>query len=185
MIIVIFSAALTAGAYFLLPGNTTATPCQDTYQNVSFLTVPVLILEGGSPGEICVKYTNSWGSNGSSRVYSSISSPSGQNSFSEVSPGSISIIPTPSSIAFTSNGRNESQIVVYRLTVAANVSKGIYGLFLFQFCTLQPLVVGASQYGLNGSEFPWYPASGSCPAQFLQAQIIGVTGIRVVYVSKS
>ena len=184
LVIVIFLAALTASAYFFLPRNTTttATPCQDTYQNASFPSVPVLIMGSGSSGEICVRYTNPYGNNGSSRVYAAPYSPSGQNGFLEVSDGSISITPSPSSLTFASNDRNGSQIVVYRVTVAANVSNGIHGLLLFGFCDLQPLVVGTSQYGLNRGEFPWYPHFGSCPAGILQAQIIGVTGIKVVYV---
>ncbi len=182
LVLVVSLALLAIGVY----SSTQRGPCQASYQGApSVSAVPVLILESGSSGEICIRYTNALANNISSPVYSGAYSVTGENSFSEVSPSSISIEPRPSSISFIPNNGIQSQVVVYKVTVAANVTSGIYGLFLYQICDLQPLMIGTSQSGLNASDFSWYPHNGSCPAQILQAQIIGLTSIKIVFVAKS
>jgi hypothetical protein len=147
--------------------------------------IPVLVLDSGSSGVIAVTYVNALGNQiQDQQVYSSVYEPSAD--FRVVIPASISVTPSPSTISFNQGDRNASTTVLFRVSVATNVTSGIYGVFLYQFCTLFPMVIGSSQTGLNASDFSyWYPHTGSCPAQIMSAQVLYFSGFRVVYVPNS
>jgi hypothetical protein len=101
---------------------------------------------------------------------------------------SIQVIASRSNATFAASANPTSEIedVTYTVVVPANVTSGIYGIFLFQFCSPFPLVVvpsSASTLRLSRSEFsPWCPHQGSCPAQMLSASVVGVGGFRVASV---
>lgn len=146
--------------------------------------IPVLVLDAGSSGVIAVNYTNTLGNNIQDQVYHTVYEPSAN--FEVVDPSSISITPTPSSLTFSAGNRSASTVVLFKVSVAANVTGGIYGIFLYQFCTLFPFAVGDSQTGMNASYFnSWYPHTGSCPAQIMSAQVLYLSGFRIVYVPTS
>ena len=146
--------------------------------------IPVLVLESGASGVIAVNYTNSLGNQIQDHVYSAVYEPSAN--FRVVSPSSISITASPSTLVFSQGDRTASTTVVFRVTVNSNVTGGIYGIFLYQFCTLFPFAVGSSQTGMSASDFSsWYPHTGSCPAQVMSAQVLYFSGFRIVYVPSS
>jgi hypothetical protein len=99
---------------------------------------------------------------------------------------SIRVIASPSNVTFVSNADSNDMIedVTYTVIVPSNVTRGIYGIFLLQFCSLFPMVAvpnNSSMPTLGRSDFSlWYPHSGSCPAQVLSAKVLGVSGFRVV-----
>jgi hypothetical protein len=145
----------------------------------------VLVLNPGASGEICVTYTNDEGNQLSNEtIYTGVWTPTSQPAavgLTEVSPHMISVIPNPAAISFDQGARNQSVQVLFKVSVASDSTGGVYGLFLYQFCTLFPFAVGAQP--LEANDFSsWYPHTGSCPAQIMGSEVTGVSGFQLIYV---
>lgn len=154
-----------------------------TWRSVSSNPIPVLILDPGAHGEICVTYTNIEGNGQSYAVGGAVWTPRPYPAaFTTINSSTISVTSTPATISLDQGARNESVAVVYTVSVAPSAPPGIYGIFLYQFCTLFPFAVGAQ--GMSAGEFSyWYPHTGSCPAQIMGSQVTGISGFRLVYVT--
>lgn len=156
--------------------------------------ISVLVATSNSTGRICVEYVNSLHNSISSPAYSTVYEYNGSGTYGVCDScafnlvSSIQVTASQDNITFepASNPGSEVEDVTYTIMVPANVTSGIYGIFLYQFCSLFPLFVvpsNASTLQLGRSEFtPWYPHQGSCPAQILSASVLGVGGFRVASV---
>ena len=179
-----------------LPTITPNIPCTTSFSYDSSNPISVLVISSGSTGKICVEYSNSLNNSISFSSYISVYeyNSSGSNGVCgncdmNVVTSDFQVNATPNSVAFASSStpNNEKEIVTYTITVPSNITSGIYGVFLLQFCSLFPMVIvpgNSSVAQVNSSDFSsWYPHFGSCPAQVLSAQLLGVAGFRVVFAS--
>jgi hypothetical protein len=139
---------------------------------------------------ICVRYTNALNNSLSDptffTVYQYNASASYGQQFDNVT-SDFSTHASVSNVTFSQspNSSAESVDVNYTLTAPSNANTSApYGIFILQFCSLFPMVVvpnGTTITQLSTSEFSaWYPHEGSCPAQEMNAQVIGVSGFSVV-----
>ena len=152
--------------------------------NIVFPNTPVLVLDGGESGVIAVNYSNTLGNQVQDLAFSAVYEPS--SNFETISQGSILITASPTMVSFNQGDRTESTVVLFRVSVASNVTGGIYDISLYQFCDLFPFVVGSSQTGMSASDFSsWYPHTGSCPAQIMDARVLYYSGFRVTYIPTS
>ena len=147
----------------------------------------VLVINSGSTGRICVKYTNSLNNTGSTQSYFTVYQYNSSGGYGVCADCQFNVVTqefgltaSPANFTYYPSSPAQSETVTYTISVPANVTSGVYGVFLLQFCSLFPVVVvpdSASGAQLNSSEFSsWYPHEGSCPAQFLTAQVLGVGG---------
>ncbi len=143
--------------------------------------ISVLVIKSGTTGQICVSYSNGFNNTISLPSYITIYGACSSCDFNNAT-SSFQVSTTPDSVMFPQSANSET--VSYTIKVPTNVTSGIYGVFLLQFCSLFPMVVvpnNASSVQLSVSEFSsWYPHTGSCPAQVLGAQLLGVSGFNVV-----
>lgn len=140
--------------------------------------ISYLRIASGSTGRICVQYTDSFNNNVSFPSYIRVYGTCSACNFNLIT--SFQVKASPSNVSFTGNVSNETQIVVYTISVPSNVTGGIYGIFLLQFCSLFPMIVvpnNSSNASYPSSDFSsWYPHYGSCPAQFVNTKVLGVGG---------
>lgn len=161
--------------------------CNTYFNYDSSNPISVLEITSGSTGKICVEYTNSLNNTISFPSYISVYEYNLSSSYPQLTPVSDFVVSaTPSSVSFAPSTKpnNETEIVTYAINVPSNVTSGIYGIFLLQFCSLFPMVVApsnASSVQLSASDFSsWYPHTGSCPDQVLSAKVLGVSGFNVI-----
>jgi hypothetical protein len=150
--------------------------CSTNFHYDSSNPISYLRIASGSTGKICVEYSNNLHNNITLPSYISVYGTCSSCDFNVDT--SFEVNASQSSVSFPSS--NETQIVVYTITVPSNVTRGIYGIFLLQFCSLFPMVVVANKSSrpwFPSSDFSsWYPHSGSCPAQFVNAKVLGIGG---------
>jgi hypothetical protein len=174
--------------------QTPSSPCSEPFNYDSVNPLSVLVARPNSTGQICVEYANSLNNTESLPTYHDVYEYNKSGSYG-VCPSctldvvtSIRVIPSQSNVTFVPNGNpsDETTIVTYTVHFPSNVTEGVYGIFLLQFCSLFPVLVanfpnGAGPVIIAKSDFtPWYPHQGSCPAQVLGAQVLGVSGFGVV-----
>jgi hypothetical protein len=160
--------------------------CSEPFDYGSVNQIIVLVASPNSTGQICVQYRNVLNNSISlpttySTVYEfNTSNHNGCTLSCFITVNSIRVLASQSVVTFISgaNPSSETANVTYTITIPPNTTKGIYGIFLLQFCTLFPMVV--SQNGdpaIYKSNFTsWYPHQGSCPAQVVGAQVLGIDG---------
>ncbi len=165
--------------------------CNTYFNYDSSNPISVLVIHSGSTGKICVEYANSFNNTISLPSYIAVYEYNSSGaygvcstcSFNEVTPY-FQLAASPTSVNFTPGVIPINETVTYSISVPSNVTNGIYGVFLLQFCSLFPMVVvpnNASFVQLSSSDFSsWYPHNGSCPEQVLSAQLLGVGGFSVV-----
>ena len=167
--------------------------CHTPFNYGSSSPISVLVISSGSTGRICVEYSNTF--------HNLISDPSYISVYQYNSSGSYGVCPgcslntvtslfelsaSPDTVTFpgADSPNSQREMVEYTLSVPTNVKSGIFGISLFQFCSLFPMVVvsnSGTQAELTRSEFSsWYPHVGSCPAQLLSRNLLGVAGFQVV-----
>ena len=103
---------------------------------------------------------------------------------------SIPIMASQDAVSFTPSPNPDSEIadVTYTIATPTNATAGVYGVFLFQVCSLFPMYIapngGVAQ--INASELAqWFlqPGFHSCPGQDVGARVLGVSGFSVSTVS--
>ena len=167
--------------------------CNTYYNYDSPNPISVLVLSSGSTGTICVNYTNSLNNTISFSSYITVYEYNSSGNYGvcsscnfDVVTSQFQVVASPSSVNVSSspNPNNQTETVTYTIGVPTNITSGVYGIFLLQFCSLFPMVVvpsNASSVQFLSSDFSsWYPHTGSCPAQVLSAQLLGVGGFEVV-----
>ena len=65
--------------------------------------------------------------------------------------------------------------VVYTVTAKEGV-KGVYWISLVQFCGVMPLAIDIDSLTISPSDVPVQTGMISCPAQFLNGKILGISG---------
>jgi hypothetical protein len=155
----------------------------------------VLIATPGSIGQVCVQYRDSFNNSISLPTYRTVYEYNASGvygvcetcTFNVVT--SLRVMASQSAVAFvpSMNPSNEIANVTYTITIPSNVTGGTYGIFLLQFCSLFPVIVTPNSGGpatIPKSDItPWYPHTGSCPAQVLGASVLGVSGFNVASLS--
>lgn len=182
--------AVSTSTNFITPtSNSSGSSCSTPYTGYDTSNpITVLAISPGSTGTICIRYTNPFNNTGSITSYIRIYQYNSSGTYGVCSSCGFNIVTSefdanasPSSVAY-SPGQGP-QDVTYKIGVPSNVTSGIYGIFLLQFCSLFPMVVepiNGSAMQLSSADFSsWYPHNGSCPLQFLNAQILGVSGFSV------
>jgi hypothetical protein len=152
---------------------------------------PVLTMQPGTMGSICVTYKTSWG--GDPSVFNSLTSgwestylKNGSFPFmlfigNNTGRGPFEITATPSSVRPTANMTYVT--VQYDVTALPN-STGIYDYSApYGYCGSVPMVVGFSASQLKGSDFPPRPSPHSCIAELFSPVSVGVVGIGVALVN--
>ena len=65
--------------------------------------------------------------------------------------------------------------VVYTVTAKEGV-KGVYWIFLVQFCRVMPLAIDINSLTISPFDIPVQTGIMHCPAQFLEGKILGISG---------
>jgi len=155
----------------------------------------VLVASPGSIGRICVQYTNSLNNSLSLPTYHSVYEYNASGVYGVCETcifnvvTSLQVDASQSTVVFVPDTNPSSEItnVTYTVTIPLNVTKGVYGISLLQFCSLFPLIVAPNSGGAltipTSDISPWYPHEGSCPAQVLGATVLGVSGFGVASLS--
>jgi hypothetical protein len=153
---------------------------------------PVYVMKPGTTGKLCIKYTGLYGGqNYSGKVYPEIVSPTAGVAATDGAE-KVTIAPHPDQIgsgnyyfadAADAIANKASFDVTYTIRAAPD-SKGFYGVWPLGFCPGLPLAVGYDASEINySSDFAWQSGTYYCPAGSMQAEIVGLSGIDVFYVT--
>ena len=163
------------------------TPCAQSYPSqvtnrttlsngteITTVAYPALLMSSNSSMALCVSYG---GSSYSGPAYSSVYAwePDGQTQPTR----NVTINASPANVSIS---RGQSAVVEYTIA-AGRDSRGFYGLTVLQMCGPVPLAVGYGSSQVNSTDFQGIFGPRSCPAQFLDAQIIGYTGASITYLN--
>jgi hypothetical protein len=197
IIVVLIAAAMgTSSVMVNHPPRTSITQPASSLCGVPFkYDSDVLVATPGSIGQICVLYGNSLNNSVSIPTYTRVYEYNASGAYGVCKTCMFNVVTSlqdmasQSTVAFvpSANPSNEIANVTYTITIPSNVTRGTYGIFLLQFCSLFPVVVTPN--GGRGVTIPksdissWYPHQGSCPAQVLGATVLGVSGFNVVPLS--
>jgi hypothetical protein len=158
----------------------TPTSTQTELSNYTVVTksqVPGFIMSPGSTMQLCVEYSSGFLNNTyDGPAYNSAYGWEQNGDLQPTNGTASSASPVNISIAV-----GQSVDVVYSVTAYSNAT-GFYGLTLFQHCAPFPIAVGYRASQVNSSDFPGLFGTRSCPAEFLQAQILGFSGATMVQV---
>ena len=169
------------------PIQTSPAPCAQSYPSqtsssttlangtvITHTAYPALVMVPDQTVTLCVAYANG---DYSGPAYHSVSA---WNSSGQVAAGTVSIGASPADVFVT---QGESVEVDYTVATG-NDSRGFYGIGMLQFCLPVPLAVGYEPSQVNSTDFPgFFGVRFGCPAQFLDAQIIGYTGGSIAYLT--
>jgi hypothetical protein len=162
--------------------------CTAHYSFGSINAIPVLVLRSGSTGTICIEYRNTLSNAISTSPYISVYEYNSSGVYGVCSgcifnlvSSSFQLNALPGNISFTrgADSNNQSETIIYSLTVPENLTNGIYGVYILGFCNLFPMEIvrGSLPLFLNASDFSsWYPHEGSCPAITMGTYVVGIGG---------
>ena len=147
---------------------------------------PVLLMKPGTTARLCMSYTEiSSGQTFSGKVYSQVVGATNMKN--------VTIAPHPENIAdkdyYFANAidalqNKRSFDVAYDINAPVN-SKGFYGLWPLGVCPGLPLAVGYDATEINYSkDFPWTSGPYYGCSGFIDAKIVGLSGIEVSYITK-
>ncbi len=130
----------------------------------------VFFMKSNSTAKIFVEYTSREPNTGTMNSWSSVYLGNATN-YTPLASSDITISGSPSTIPLTEGSETT---VVY--TIKANEGvKGVYWMFLAQFCGLMPIAIDIDSSHLSPSDIPVFMGSRSCPAQMLDAKILGIS----------
>jgi len=162
--------------------------CNTGFQYDSSLPISVLVISSGSAGTICVSYSNAFNNEVSGPTYISVYQYNITGKYEScpcytLNDVTSKFLVTSSPDAMTLTNPNQKETVTYSISIPSTVKSGIFGIFLSQFCSLFPMVIipnGDSHVLLTRWDFSsWYPHTGSCPAQVVSSEVLGVGGFQV------
>ena len=129
----------------------------------------VFFIKSNSTAQIHVQYTSNLENTGSvdtgGQFYSG-----NPHDFIPLNSSQITISSSPDHVSMT-YGTNTT--VVYTISTK-NITSGLYWVFLTQICGVMPLAIDMDGSQIVPSDIPVY--SQHCPAQFLDAKILGISG---------
>jgi len=135
----------------------------------------VFFMKSNSTAKIFVEYTSNEPNTGTMPSYSSVYV--GKENYTPLTASDVIINADPSSIPLT---EGSDTIVVYNITAKEGV-KGVYWIFLAQFCRVMPLAIDINSLVISPFDIPVQMGTMSCPAQFLDGKILGISGGTVEY----
>ena len=128
-------------------------------------------MKSNSTAKIFVEYTSNEPNTGTMPSYSSVYVGDAKN-FTPLTTSDVTINADPSSIPLT-QGSNTT--VVYNITAKEGV-KGVYWIFLSQFCRVMPLAIDMNSLTISPFDIPVQMGTMYCPAQSLDGKILGISG---------
>lgn len=131
----------------------------------------VFFMKSNSTAKIFVEYTSNEPNTGTLPSYSSVYVGKGGN-FTPLMTSDVTIIADPSSIP---KNKGSDTRVVYTVTAKEGV-KGVYWIFLVQFCRVMPLAIDINSLTISPFDIPVQTGIMHCPAQFLEGKILGISG---------
>ena len=131
----------------------------------------VFFMKSNSTAKIFVEYTSNEPNTGTMPSYSSVYVGDAKN-FTPLTTSDVTINADPSSIPLT-QGSNTT--VVYNITAKEGV-KGVYWIFLSQFCRVMPLAIDMNSLTISPFDIPVQMGTMYCPAQSLDGKILGISG---------
>ncbi|MDH2906942.1 MAG: hypothetical protein PXX83_02465 [Candidatus Nitrosotalea sp.] len=129
----------------------------------------VFFMKSNSTAKIFVEYTSHEPNTGTMPSYSSIYVGKGGD-YNPLPTSDVTINADPSSIPLTQG----SDTIVYSITAKEGV-KGVYWIFLAQFCGVMPLAIDINSLTISPFDIPVQTGTMHCPAQFLDRQILGIS----------
>jgi hypothetical protein len=130
----------------------------------------VFFMKSNSTAKIFVEYTSNEPNTGTLPTYSSVYV--GKDTFTPLATSDLTIKADPSSIPLT---EGSDTTVVFSVTAKQGV-KGVYWIFLVQFCRVMPLAVDINSLTISPSDISVQMGTMSCPAQVLDGKILGISG---------
>jgi hypothetical protein len=130
----------------------------------------VFFMKSNSTAKIFVEYTSHEPNTGTMPSYSSVYVGKG-GEYTQITTPDVTINADPSSIPLT---EGSDTIVVYNITAKEGV-KGVYWIFLAQFCRVMPLAIDINSLTISPFDIPVQTGTMHCPAQFLDGTILGIS----------
>lgn len=131
----------------------------------------VFFMKSNSSAKIFVEYTSRLHNTGTMNSWSRVYTVNATN-YTPLTTSDVAISASPLSIPLT---EGSDTTVVYTVTAKEGI-KGVYWLSLAQFCGLMPIAIDIDSSHLSPSDIPVFTGSRSCPAQMLDAKILGISG---------
>ncbi|MDE1766801.1 MAG: hypothetical protein KGI27_11100 [Thaumarchaeota archaeon] len=131
----------------------------------------VFFMKSNSSAKIFVEYTSRLPNTGTMNSWSRVYIVNATN-YTPLTTSDVAISGSPLSIPLT---EGSDTTVVYTVTAKEGI-KGVYWLSLAQFCGLMPIAIDIDSSHLSPSDIPVFTGSRSCPAQMLDAKILGISG---------
>jgi len=130
----------------------------------------VFFMSSDSAAKIFVQYISDKPNTGTVRSFSTVYV--GKANYSPLATTQLTISAAPTSIPLA-QGSNTT--VVYTITAQKDAS-GIYWISLAQICGVMPVVIDMESSHLSPSDIPVPSGPMHCPAQLLNAKILGIWG---------
>jgi hypothetical protein len=130
----------------------------------------VFFMKSNSTAEIFVRYTSSESNAGTMNIGAGVYV--GKTNYTPLDTSDVTISGDPTSIPIT---QGSDTTVVYTITAKEGI-KGVYWLSISQICGVMPVAIGIDSSSLNPSDIPVPMGAMHCPVQFLDAQILGISG---------
>lgn len=131
----------------------------------------VFFIKSNSTAKIFVKYTSHESNTGTMPSYSSVYVGKG-GEYDSLTTSGVTIHAYPSAIPLT---QGSDTVVVYNITTKEGV-KGVYWIFLAQFCRVMPVAIDMDSLTVSPFDIPVQTGNMNCPAQFLDGKILGISG---------
>ncbi|MGI0069814.1 MAG: hypothetical protein ACREAN_06125, partial [Nitrosopumilaceae archaeon] len=130
----------------------------------------VFFMKSNSTAKIFVEYKSPFDNTGTMHSWSSVYV--GKTDFTPLTTSDVTISADPSSIPLT---QGSDTTVVYSITAKEGV-KGVYWIFLAQFCGVMPVAIDIDSLTISPFDIPVHTGTMNCPAQLLDAKILGISG---------
>jgi len=130
----------------------------------------VFFMKSNSTAKIFVEYASHEPNTGTMPSYSSVYVGKGGN-YTPLTTSDVTINADPSSIPLI---EGSDTVVVYNITAKEGV-KGVYWIFLAQFCRVMPLVIDINSLTISPFDIPVQTGTIYCPAQVLDGKILGIS----------
>src|SRR5437867_2580599 len=130
----------------------------------------VFFMKSDSTAKIFVEYTSELPNTGTMKSLSTVYV--GKTNYTPFNSSKVTITADSPSISLTQGSKT---VVVYTITAKEEAS-GIYWISLAQICGVMPIAIDRANFSVGLSEIPVPSGTMHCPAQLLNAKILGISG---------
>jgi hypothetical protein len=130
----------------------------------------VFFMKSNSTAKIFVEYKSPFDNTGTMNSWSSVYVR--KTDYTPLTTSDVTISADPSSIPLT---KDSDTTVLYSITAKGGV-KGVYWIFLAQFCRVMPVAIDIDSLTISPFDIPVQMGTMHCPAQLLDAKILGISG---------